>query len=216
MIRKVLLYPLLLTACPYTQIEFWRNVFEDLAYGFPPSNTYIVNKYLCCNKVGSEFSYKLDQDISSDEMYEELYSLLNKPLILTENDNKVIMINNYQNTMDMKVQMNIRKKNIKDMMIEKYIINVHEKYNLSYKQSKNILIFITIAMLFKTITNTDIQYTNTSILSIDGLEFKTGNVKFTKKIYSTDNIILHQSPESKYMKSNWDKYIFNLKKNIIS
>ena len=50
--------------------------FEDLAYGRTPYGTYIVKNFICCNYKGKEFSYKIDEEKSGEELYEELYSIL--------------------------------------------------------------------------------------------------------------------------------------------
>ena len=215
MIRKILLYPLLLVACPPNQQEFWRNVFEDLAYGFPVGQTYIINNHLCCNKPGHSFSFKLDQPLSASEFYESLFPLLNNAEILSENDLNTIKINEYLDSYVPQNWVSIRKKNVKDVMIEKYIISMKKEYGLTIKQAKFALSFVFIAILFKTISFVkNISFEDDKIVSIDGLQFRSGveKVNVSKKIYLANSVILQQVMDSKSLSSLWGKYLGNLKK----
>ena len=67
---------------------------------------------------------------------------------------------------------NIRKKNIKDLLIESYIIDMKNKHCLTIKQSRTLLSLIFIGMVFKVITVKDIVYENGCIKNIEGISFK--------------------------------------------
>ena len=112
---------------------------------------------------------------------------------------------------------NIRKKNIKDLLIENYVIDMKNKYFLSIKQSQYLLSIIFIAMVFKVINVKDIHYENGKIEHIDGIEIKNKKINVLRNIYNTEiplnNCIII---EPILMSDNWEKYILNLKKNLIN
>ena len=50
-----LIYPFFIECLQYTSDKFWKNVFEDLAYGITPAGTYINKDFLTCNYKDKEF-----------------------------------------------------------------------------------------------------------------------------------------------------------------
>ena len=105
---------------------------------------------------------------------------------------------------------NIRKKNIKDIMFEKYVIEMNKEYNLTYKQCNNLLSIILLAMIFKTITSKDIVYNDDKIHSINGISFEHGKVNISSSIHMVPNVsesLQIEEIELSEMKSNWEKYL---------
>ena len=73
--------------CKYTDDNFWKFIFEDLAYGKSPYGTYITKNFLCCNYKGKEFSYKIDLNKESKILYDEIFNILhNKFGLLSQKD----------------------------------------------------------------------------------------------------------------------------------
>ena len=106
----------------------------------------------------------------------------------------------------------IKKKNIKDLLFELYVIDMKKKYNLSDKVSKYLFSIICIALMLKSITNKDIFYENGKIVSINGITFENENFKFDRNIYlNSDTICIDTIEDSKLMSDNWNKYIQALK-----
>ena len=108
---------------------------------------------------------------------------------------------------------NIRKKNIKDLLVERYVIDMKNKYCLTVKQAKYLLSIIFIAIVFKVITPKDIEYSNNKIQNIDGIEFTPKKIIIKRNIYDID---VSFSPEifldKKLMADNWEKYLITLRK----
>ena len=67
-ITNILVYPFLLKCCAFTNDNFWKYVFEDLAYGKPPYGTYITHNFLCCKYKDKEFSYKICDKKSAEKL----------------------------------------------------------------------------------------------------------------------------------------------------
>ena len=83
-----LLYPILLECCQYISDNFWKNVFEDLAYGKCPYGIFISNSFLYCNYKDKRFSYKIDINQSSKQLYNDIYNLLYNKFQLRSNLDK--------------------------------------------------------------------------------------------------------------------------------
>ena len=121
-LKKEILYPVFLECLKFINDSFWENIFEDLAYGKTPYGTYINKDFLCCNYKNKEFSYKIEKK-DPKTLYNDIYSLLGKKLgILSIRDktNRQIDFQNIENELKecRKNWSNIRKKNIKDLLIE--------------------------------------------------------------------------------------------------
>jgi hypothetical protein len=216
-IKKEILYPIFLECFEYTTDSFWENIFEDLSYGKCPYGTYINKNFLCCNYKDKEFSYKIEKK-NPQQLYNDIYNLFAKKLGLLSSRDKLkkkLDFNNIEE--ELKFNKNkwtdIRKKNIKDLLIENYVIDMKNKYSLSNKQSKNLLSSIFIGMIFKVINIKDICYNDGKINNINGIQFEKNKVIYEKNIYDFDinfqKCILIDKP---IMSENWNKYISNLKK----
>lgn len=214
-IKKHILYPFFLKIAMDSKSEFWRNVYENLAYGITLENCYIQNNHLCYNRDSEILSVKLDKnDISIEE---KITKLINEENILTENEKNLMKIDIYvtsymENNYDNK-WFNIKKKNIKDILIEKFVINNKKKYNLSIKQAKILLSFLVIALIFKAITHNDINYSNNNINDISGITFNNQSFSLFHNLFdNVGNLIVCDECEMKTMKSYWFKYIDTMKK----
>lgn len=216
-IKKEILYPVFLECLKFINDAFWENIFEDLAYGKTPYGTYINKDFLCCNYKDKEFSYKIEKK-DPETLYNDIYSLLGKKLgILSIRDktNRQIDFQNIENELKecRKNWSNIRKKNIKDLLIERYVLNMKKIYSLSYKQAQTLLSTIFIGLVFKVISVKDIKYSDGSITEIEGISFTNKEFKFEKNIYGNEIefrkcILLDKNS----MSDNWEKFLTNLKK----
>ena len=218
-IKKDIVYPIFLECCELIEDTFWKNVFEDLAYGKCPYGTYISKDFFCCNYKNKEFSYKIEKK-NIQVLYNDIYDLLVKKLGLLSHKDKikkkidfVTLENNIKEYR--KNWSNIRKKNIKDLLIENYVIDVKNKFCLTVKQARNLLSLIFIGMVFKVITVKDIIYEDGVITNIDGISFKNKEIILKNDIYDFQTNSSHFLIEEKKLMSNtWEKYIENLKKLI--
>jgi hypothetical protein len=204
----------------FTSDTFWKTVFEDLAYGKTPYGAYISKDFLCCGYKDKDFSYKIERK-DPKKVYDEVYHLFHRRLgILSskERNKRKIDFNKIEEDVqdDKKKWSDIKKKNIKDLLIEMYVIKMQKKHSLSVKQARYLLSLIFIAMVFKVITSKDIHYTNGEIQNIDGINFSKHKFIFDRNIYTIDKgcspeIILDQNQMSK----KWEKHLENLKKTVV-
>ena len=216
-IKTEIIYPVFLECCEFASDLFWENIFEDLAYGKTPYGTYINKNFFCCSYKNKEFSYKIERKDPYD-LYTDIYNLLTKKLGILSHKEKIKKRVDFDNT-ECRIKEfrqewgNIRKKNIKDLLVERYVIDMKNKHSLSIKQAKYLLSIIFIAIVFKVITPKDIEYSDNKIQNIDGIEFSTKNIIIKRNIY---NIEIEFSQETildkKLMSDNWEKYLSALRK----
>jgi len=216
-IKKEIIYPFFLECCVLATDSFWKNVFEDLAYGKSPYGTYINKNFLCCSYKNKEFSYKIERK-DPKTIYQNIYTLLTQKLGILSYVEKIkkrtdFHIEENRIKKHREEWSNIRKKNIKDLLIERYVIDMKDKYSLSLKQSKYLLSVIFLTIMFKVITSKDIKYSDGKIQNIDGIDFSDGKINIKRDIY---NLSIDFSPEifldKKVMSDNWEKYLSILRK----
>lgn len=213
-----LIYPIFLEVCKYADEDiFWKYVFEDLAYGRAPYGTYITKNFMCCNYKGKEFSYKIEVTKQPEVLFDEIYNLLHTKFGLLSDKDKIKKRQIFDSVNDNKDWNNnwnsIKKKNIKNIIIENFIIKQKTKNLLSIKQARKLLSLIIIGIIFKTITSDDIDYENGQINDIEGIKFEEKKICVTKNICDFGSNLLPEIViEKKTMSDNWDKYISSLKK----
>lgn len=216
-IKKDIVYPVFLECCQHADDTFWETIFEDLAYGKPPYGTYISKDFLCCSYKKKEFSYKIEKK-ESLTIYTEVYDLLTKKVGILSQREKVRKRKAFSDSEEnikesRKNWNNIRKKNMKELLIELYVSRMKIKHSLSIKQAKYLLSVIMLGLVFKVFTNDDIDYTDGAIRHIEGIDFIKKQVVVTRGLYNFEvsfapNIVI----EKKLMTEEWDKYLKNLRK----
>jgi hypothetical protein len=216
-IQKEIIYPVFFECCELVTDIFWKNIFEDLAYGKTPYGTYINKNFLCCSYKNKEFSYRIERK-DPQLIYNEIYDLLTNKLGILSRKEKVKKLVAFHKTESLIKEFrqewsNIRKKNIKDLLIEKYVIDMKKEHCLNIKQCKYLLSILFMAIIFKVITSKDIDYSDGKIQNIDGIEFSKKKIILKRDIYTID---LNISPEifsnRQLMSDNWEKYLKDLRK----
>lgn len=213
--KREIQWPYFLECTQFCDDIFWENIFEELAYGKAPFGTYISKGFLTCSYKGKEFSYKIERK-DPEILYNDIYKLLTDKIgILSHKEKiqkKLIFHELEKNIKESRHEWgSIRRKNIKDTLYEKYVIDMKKKYSLSNKQSKYLLSVILLSIMFKNISTKDIEYKDNKILNISGLEFSKGEILLKKPICSVQQNISLETPylenNSKKMFDNWEKYL---------
>jgi hypothetical protein len=217
MIKKEIVYPFFLECIQFAEDTFWENIFEDLLYGIAPYGTYISKHFLVCNYKNKEFSYKLEKGPSPKKTYTDIYTLLVEKLgLISEKEKTKKRMSFYKSDSENNNSKNeqwidIKKKNIKDMLIEHYVIEMKKTHNLSLSTAKKLLSFIFFGLSFKSIAPKDIVFQNGKIMSIKDIDFINNELIINKK-YTDFNLEDYQEEESnekKTLRSLWKKYILN-------
>lgn len=191
-----ILYPIFIECLKYTDDIFWQNIFEELSYGRCPYGIYISNHYICCNYKDKKFSYKIDQNKDPDIVFNELENILKTKFgLLSKHDklqkNKLFVQKQVELTDTLNNEWcNIKKKNIKLILLEKFIISKTNMFDLSVQQSKDLYNKIILGLLLKTISKGQIIYENKKIKEIKCITFKKNEFLFTDDIYAFKNNLI--------------------------
>lgn len=219
MIKREIIYPIFLECCQFTTDVFWQNIFEELAYGKTSYGIYISKNFICCSQKRKEFSYKIENK-DPQLVFNELYNLFKNKAGLQSHQEKLLSrkaFNQLEDETNKNIKNNwgsIKKKNMKELLIELYVTKMKNKYFLSLDQARYLISIIYIGIIFKVIIpKKDINYTNGEIVDIAGIEFERKKVILSKDIYSVEI-----SPEvvvesyKKTMAEVWNRYIRDLQK----
>jgi hypothetical protein len=129
----------------------------------------------------------------------------------------------------------IRKKIIKENLVEEFVLESRNKFDLDSQQIKRLFSLIILGFIFKSIHSKDVSYSNGYIQSIEGFKFLPRVVQCAKNIYNTEvasiTYSIHSSPTSltptplmhqtnsvssnttTTMSSHWVKYVAGLTMN---
>jgi hypothetical protein len=215
--KKEILYPIFIECCKFCPDLYWSTIFEELSYGKTPYGVYISKNFLCCSYKDKEFSYKIEKK-NPEKMFEDVYNLLSKKVGLLSYQEKIQKKMDFY-TLEDSIKdgkqnwSDIKKKNTKDLLIEKYIIEMKKKHSLTIKQARYLSSLIYITMVFKVITQKDIKYENGKIQEIEGLDFNRNKIILQRDFYNLETdfsatIVI----DRKNMFESWDKYLRDLQK----
>jgi hypothetical protein len=218
--KKEILYPIFIECSAYARDAFWKNVFEDLAYCKCPYGTYISKDFFYCNYRNKEFSYKIEKK-NPKTLYDDIYDLLVRKLGLLSHQDKfqkkadfIAIEEDIKNSR--KVWANIRKKNIKDLLIENYAIEMKTKHSLTIATTRQLLSIIFIGMSFKIISSKDIVYEDGVVKNILGIRFSKNKIILDRDIYGSQ---ITNAPsivsDKKSMYDLWGKYLETLRKLLL-
>ena len=216
-VKKNIVYPVLLECVSCTDDIFWKRVFNDLAYGITPYGTYLSKGSFCCSQKGKEFRYKIKRkDVNI--LYKEIHRILSKKVGISSEQDIIVKTKEYERIKDIIIDQHsswetIKKKNLKNLYIENFIINMKRKYSLSLDEVNRMSSKIFTAITFKIIKGSDIVFKEGEIKSIRGLTFlkqKSDSdvfmFNYAKSIYEKGAILGFEPLLRKPMSDNWIKH----------
>jgi len=214
MVVRELIYPFFIECIAYTTDPYWKSIFEDLAHGISPYSTYINRDVIMCNYKDREFAYKIQRK-PTDTLYNEIFDLFKKKLGLLS-PSEILSNRNDMNYDD--VVCNdwslIKKKNIRETLVERYVIEMKNKFALTIQQAKYLNDIIFLSLVLRVLVPSDIIIKNGMIESVNGVHFETGKITFDYNIY--DIQLSSQQPEfiieENLMAANWYKFLNTLRK----
>ena len=221
--KKEILYPIFLKCASQVEDTFWRFVYEDLSYGKCPYGLSLQKNYLMCYIRGKEFAYKVDAEKSADVIFQEVSGLLRERAGILSDKEKILertrlcrqrTNRNAPSSTKKEEWGNVKKKMIRDTLLEQYVLENSQRYNLDAGLAKRVLSMIIVGLMFKTITAKDIVYQNGFIKNIQGFEFENENVRVSKNILRCKNLVLHNSEETtspKPLHAYWTQYLEDVK-----
>lgn len=205
-LRRDVIYPIFLKCIDYVYNDtFWRETFEELSYGNCYQGSYISKGFLCSNIKGKEFIYKFI-DKEPEKIYQDVIKLFKEKLnIMSRNDRKILIDEFEEVEKNLKSIKNtdwidIKKKSLKDILLQNFLIKSKKLHDLSDYQLKKIYNSINLGLMLKSIKNTDILYENGEIIEIKGIILSKGSFKIDIDIYSGLDEEVSKSSEKKERK----------------
>jgi hypothetical protein len=158
---KEILYPKFLRLSQYVEDMYWKHIFEDIAYGVCPSGTYVdKNTLYSTYSKESRFAFDLTSKECCVETANEIIHLLHTKLHLMSS------IENLKRRENLNVALkcsytswkDIKKKNIRDILLENYVISIMHENNLSIQEGQKLLKQLNLRLHFKLIQPHHIIY----------------------------------------------------------
>ena len=208
-------FPVFKECVNYTTDEFWKNIFEDLSVGKCPKSMYISNGTIYLSNKKKNFSYTIHNHKDPKEVAQEIRELLvNNTTILSltdiKNKKETIKNNKIDDDITDETQWSdIRKKNLREIFIVKFVSRMSKKYKLTPESTRHLYSLIQLAFLYKTQTSKDIKFFNKRIEKIEGIVYDPKKGHFVNNHYhnSTDDQDEDTNDNENYLYYYWDRYV---------
>jgi hypothetical protein len=178
--KKILRFPMLIEVSLRQKSDFWKDVFVNMAHGKAPSGCYITaSSFLVSNAKGRSFSYFLgDQNNakSPDQIGAEIVDILTKKMNFMSVKDRIHKMEKFN---DLKEQLkhefvesrwtDLKKKNVKDQLLELYVLKEKAKRDLDIETARDELADISVKLIFKHIASDDVIMKNGEIETIIGV-----------------------------------------------
>ena len=199
-------YPIFLEFTHHVKDEYWKLLYEDMAFGKFPRGVCIQKNYFCCFCRGREFSVELIPKNFS--VFTQIHSLLSNDLGIRSAKEKMLLKENIIQSPIVKDP----KRLIKDISLTSFIIKKGEQYHLPDNIIRKIFSLFIIGFMFKTLMLRDVVFRDNEIQEIRGFTFANKKVRINKNIMELKK---PSTPESEqhndnYISSYWQKYMDNL------
>lgn len=189
-LKREVLYPIFLKCVQFVGDDlFWRETFEDLSYGIVYGGAYITKGVMCCKVKGKEFVYKFNEK-EPERVFQDVTRLLREKLnIMSRNERKAMIdelmeVEHSMNQMKNVEWGEIKKKSVKDILFQNFLIKMKYQHELRDSQMKKLYNTISLALMMKSLKNGDITYRNGEIQEIRGIHFTRGRYRVDLDIYS--------------------------------
>ncbi len=211
--KKDLKYPIFLKVSQCEHDLYWQYIFEEMAYDMCPFGVYIDHSSFSvhCNLKGKQFNYGL-QDKSAEDIHTELIQLFKTKLNLYSKNEYLQSRTHLNEQLKIKFESwkEIKKKSIKDILLENFILSLREKIGCSYVQLRKLLSILQMAFHFKMITHNDVIIDPHDNKIVDIVGFNAENLNTmtlvipTMEMYKTDKTTDNQKTD---LIALWEKYI---------
>jgi hypothetical protein len=207
-------HPIFLGARDYTSDFFWKKVFENLAYGDPPKGVYIKDSKLYSLTKKKEFSYDFSEK-DSEQVYTDVHQILSKVFGLkckSEQSRRREMFDQYISSNSSRrnedVWSRLKRKTIRDNLLQDYVISCKNKYELSDEEVKKLYFYVSVGPTYKLFSSSDIHLVDGVIDKIDGINISQGAVTVDRTFTEPSS-----SSSSHPEKTKNSVYIFDLWKS---
>lgn len=175
-------FPIFLGARDYTSDFFWKKVFENLAYGDPPKGVYIKDSKLYSLTKKKEFTYEFGEK-NSEQVYNDVYEILSNVFGLkskSDQSRRREMFDQYISSNSTRrnedVWSRLKRKTLRDNLLQDYVISCKNKYELSDEEVKKLYFYVSVGPTYKLFSSSDIHLIDGIIDKIDGINISEGKV----------------------------------------
>jgi len=211
-----IMYPLFERCSDFTIDKFWKKTFSDLAKGKTPNGVYIYKGSLRLKGKPTD-SITFTESDDCRHTFDNIYQFLSAVCSILSPDDKVKQRHEFNSIEQENCKNNwidIKRKKVRDLMIESFAVKMKQKYLLSLKQTRCLISTICMGLLFKSISAINIILENGLIKNIDGISFLERQMFFKLDLYNTDidedNDTSTRESQKKYMIDHWLKYLSDL------
>jgi len=202
-------YPIFLEFTHHVKDDYWKLLYEDMAFGKFPGGAYVQKNYFCCYCKGKEFSVELIPKNFS--VFTQIHSLLSNDLGIRSEKEKNVLKESVMKSQDVKDP----KRLIKDVSLTSFIIKKGERYNLPDNIIRKIFSLFIVGFMFKTLLLKDVVFNGNEIQDIRGFTFADRKVRINKNILELKKPHIEyenhtRNDSSNLLSSHWQKYIDNL------
>lgn len=213
-VDRIIHHPIFLKCCHCTNDKFWKNIFDELAYGICPYGIYFNRGMICCKGNKGNFNYIIDDTDDIEIIYENIRDILTETGVISP-DEKIIkqrIFTDFNNPGNEQTWNEIKKKNKKDLLVELFAIDLMTVSGITIEQARYVESFIRSALMFKTISSSDIIIKNGRISSIEGITIENKNIKFDIDLYDFNIDCKDENTHVniKKMSDYWESYLDNL------
>lgn len=219
--KRDILYPIFTECVKFTTDEFWKALFLDLSIGKCPKSLYICNNTIYASNKKKNFSYIIPTDKDAGEVFTELRHLLMKNVSICSSidiNTKKEEIKGRENDdtiTNSTTWADIRKKNLRELFIVKFVVQMRKQYKLSWDASRHLYSLIQLSLIYKTQSSKDIIFNNRKIERIEGIEYDEDKKIFINKFEDNDTTEEEETDNGdKYLYYYWDRYISYMSRHI--
>ena len=211
-------HPVFLNCCQHVVDNYWENVFTELAYNVTPYGSYINNMIFNCKTKNGEIISVLIDENNTKKTHDDIYTTIKNNLNISSPAERIQTQQDFNKTEEeLKNNRNnwsdIKKKNIKDVLIDMFVIEMKIMYKLLLCQARILRSIIHTGILFKAIDGDDITMDCGKITSIKGITFDNKVIHNELDMYNTETTTQTNSTDNHVrgtMSKLWDKYVLDL------
>lgn len=211
---RVILHPIFLGCRDSTNDMFWKKIFENLAYGDTPRGIYFKDNTLYSLTKKKEFNYNFSEK-DAETVYNDVHSLLGNLYGLKSKGDlsrKRQIFEEFQKLNSIRkgeeLWGKIKRKSLRDNLIQDYVVNVKKIYELPDKEVKKLYFYITVGCVFKLFSGNDIILKGGFIESIDGVSFSDKKVLINRRFEEPQ--IKREADKVIYLYALWENYLKTL------
>lgn len=203
--NKEVIHPIFLDFAQHAKDDYWKLLYEDMAFGKFPTGVYIQKEHFCCFHKGKEFSIQLENNFT---VFTQVHSLLSINLGISSEKEKQQFKEDVLCTQSLKDP----KRLVKDSTLTSFVLREGEKHHIPDMILRRIFSLLVIGFMFKTLLIKDVIFEGPVIKSIKGFNFSNKKIRITKNVFDVKTTISLDEPrnDNNLLSSSWSKYLHSL------